>query len=145
MFTPKVIYDGNAIAYSSRDLAIGQSHSVRILRLFVTQTASILNPPANSFRELRKFISGQTQQQTPKVIMAINLLQLIVRQASNLQHPNNVKAFFSKRAGFRSLGGGLEVWKGFYQYAVDLLCFITADPKPGVYDLHETKFLSMWT
>ncbi|KAI6043075.1 Piwi domain-containing protein [Pisolithus marmoratus] len=84
------------------------------------------------FNELRQFLDGRLKQQTPKVIVAINLLQLIVRQGPNLQvvprrclrntdtflnrkYPNNVKSFFTKDAGRVTLGGGLEAWKGFYQ------------------------------
>ena len=33
----------------------------------------------------------------------------------NRKYPNNVKAFFTKEAGFRRLDSGLDLWKGFYQ------------------------------
>ncbi|KAF9228654.1 Piwi-domain-containing protein [Gyrodon lividus] len=52
---------------------------------------------------------------TPRATVALNLLQLILRQAPNLKYPNNVKAFFCKEAGSKSLGGGLQVFKGFFQ------------------------------
>ncbi|KAL4065381.1 Piwi-domain-containing protein [Scleroderma citrinum] len=121
-FTPKVIYDGDAIAYSSRVLAFGQAQSFEVNMSgrdsskpgFVV-TLKRVDAAVIDFTELRAFIEGHINQQTPKVIGAINLLQLIVRQAPNLKYPNNVRSFFTKEAGYRKLGGGLDIWKGFYQ------------------------------
>lgn len=121
-FTPKVIYDGDAIAYSSHVLAFGQSQTFEIhmsdrapSKRPYTVTLRRVDAAVIDFNELRQFIEGRIKQQTPKVIQAITLLQLIVRQAPNLKYPNNVKSFFAKEVGFRKLGGGLDIWKGFYQ------------------------------
>lgn len=125
-FTPKVIYDGDAIAYSSHVLAFGQSQTFEInmsdrpttsttSKRNYTITLKRVDAAVIDFNELRQFIEGRIKQQTPKVIQAITLLQLIVRQAPNLKYPNNVKAFFAKEVGYRKLGGGLDIWKGFYQ------------------------------
>ncbi|KAI6150981.1 Piwi-domain-containing protein [Pisolithus tinctorius] len=116
LFTPKVIYDGDAIAYSGRILAFGQSHTFEVdmsdrgtsKRRFAV-TLKRVDASVIDFNDLRQFLDGRLKQQTPKVIVAINLLQLIVRQGPNLQ------SFFTKDAGRVTLGGGLEAWKGFYQ------------------------------
>lgn len=122
LFTPKVIYDGDAIAYSGRILAFGQSHTFEVdmsdrgtsKRRFAV-TLKRVDASVIDFNDLRQFLDGRLKQQTPKVIVAINLLQLIVRQGPNLKYPNNIKSFFTKDAGRVTLGGGLEAWKGFYQ------------------------------
>ncbi|PCH38271.1 Piwi-domain-containing protein [Wolfiporia cocos MD-104 SS10] len=48
--------------------------------------------------------------------MAVNLLQIIVRQAANQRHgfPLDAKSFFTNRHSIQ-LGGGLEAWRGFFQ------------------------------
>ncbi|KAG6817094.1 hypothetical protein H0H87_012862 [Tephrocybe sp. NHM501043] len=46
--------------------------------------------------------------------MATNLLQLLVRQGPNMNHINNGKAYFTPE-GSRAIGGGLELWRGFFQ------------------------------
>ncbi|KAF9239655.1 Piwi domain-containing protein [Melanogaster broomeanus] len=70
-----------------------------------------------SVRDLRKLIDGRITQMTPRATIALNLLQLILRQAPNLKYANNIRAFFCKEAGSRNLGGGLQIFKGFYQCA----------------------------
>jgi eukaryotic translation initiation factor 2C len=31
------------------------------------------------------------------------------------KYPNNTRAFFTKDAGIQPLGGGLELWRGYFQ------------------------------
>ncbi|KAF8840966.1 Piwi-domain-containing protein [Paxillus ammoniavirescens] len=105
VFSPKVIYDSDAIAYSS--------HTLISSEFWLSSSA---NHRADiSTRDLRQLIQGGTTQMTPRATIALNLLQLILRQAPNLKYPNNVKAFFCREAGSKSLGGGLEIFKGFFQ------------------------------
>ncbi|KAN0075335.1 Piwi domain containing protein [Tylopilus felleus] len=128
IFTPKVIYDSDAIAYSSTVLSFGNATTfevnmsdrapregaVQARGLFRVALKRVDAAPI-TFEDLQHLIDGRTKQQTPRATVALNLVQLIVRQAPNLKYPNNVRAFFCREAGSRELGGGLEVFRGFYQ------------------------------
>jgi len=129
VFTPKVIYDGDAIAYSSTVLPFGNAATFEVnmstsdrppregtqARGIFRVTLRRVDAATVTFDDLQALIDGRTKQQTPRATVALNLVQLIVRQAPNLKYPNNVKAFFCREAGHRALGGGLEVFKGYYQ------------------------------
>ncbi|KIM57915.1 hypothetical protein SCLCIDRAFT_28441 [Scleroderma citrinum Foug A] len=65
---------------------------------------------ANNFMKLRRqplWLEGYLKQGA-KYPSRMNPLSL-------RNYPNNVKAFFTKEAGFRRLGGGLDLWKRCYQ------------------------------
>ncbi|KAI6110019.1 Piwi domain-containing protein [Pisolithus sp. B1] len=133
LFTPKVIYDGDADRILLRHAGFWAiPHGKYSFRLHISAfevnmsdrgpskrrlavTLKRVDASTIDFNELRQFLDGRLKQQTPKVIVAINLLQLIVRQGPNLKYPNNIRSFFTKDAGKVALGGGLEAWKGFYQ------------------------------
>ncbi|KAG6379119.1 Piwi domain-containing protein [Boletus reticuloceps] len=128
VFKPKVIYDSDAIAYSSRVLPFGNAAtfdvnmSDRAPREGAAQSRGIfritlkrVDAAPVSFEDLQHLIDGRTTQLTSRADVALTLVQLIVRQAPNLKYPNNVKAFFCREAGSRALGGGLEVFRGYYQ------------------------------
>ncbi|KAF8436955.1 Piwi domain-containing protein [Boletus edulis BED1] len=128
VFKPKVIYDSDAIAYSSRVLPFGNAAtfdvnmSDRAPREGAGQPRGIfritlkrVDAAPVSFEDLQHLIDGRTTQLTSRADVALTLVQLIVRQAPNLKYPNNVKAFFCREAGSRALGGGLEVFRGYYQ------------------------------
>ncbi|KAG2348507.1 Piwi-domain-containing protein [Suillus weaverae] len=97
--------------YSSRELPLSgrDSQNVRVRRFFF-----IFRLLAN-YSGLQAFIDGKQTKQTAQVLTAINVLQLIIRQAPNLKYPNNTRAFFTKDAGIQTLGGGLELWRGYFQ------------------------------
>ncbi|KAG2742218.1 hypothetical protein P692DRAFT_20879776 [Suillus brevipes Sb2] len=61
------------------------------------------------FSALQAIIDGKQKKQTPQVLTAINVLQLIVPQA-----PNLCIALLSD-AGIQPLDGGLELWRGYFQ------------------------------
>ncbi|KIJ60652.1 hypothetical protein HYDPIDRAFT_43184 [Hydnomerulius pinastri MD-312] len=124
VFKPKVIYDSDAIAYSSHVLSFGNSATFDVnmsdrgpptARNVWRVTLTRVNAADVDFNDLRRLINGESNQLTPKAAIALNLLQLIVRQAPNLKYANNVRAFFCREAGSRPLGGGLEIFKGFFQ------------------------------
>ncbi|KAH7889904.1 Piwi-domain-containing protein [Phlebopus sp. FC_14] len=127
VFTPKVIYDSDAICYASRVLPFGNSATFTVNmsdrsltdpsggRGIFTVKLTRVDAADINFKDLAHILEGRTAQQSPKVLVAINLIQLILRQAPNLRYANNVKSFFTRQAGSKRLGGGLEVYKGFYQ------------------------------
>ncbi|KAG1736714.1 Piwi domain-containing protein [Suillus lakei] len=129
-FTPRCIFDGAVILYSSRELPLsggdcqtfevnmsdkprvdGSAPTRGILQVSLKKVAA----DPITFRELQAFIDRKQTKQTAQVLTAINVLQLIVRQAPNLKYPNNTRAFFTKDAGIQTLGGGLELWRGYFQ------------------------------
>ncbi|OJA17422.1 hypothetical protein AZE42_04820 [Rhizopogon vesiculosus] len=118
LFTPRCIYDGTVILYSLRELPLiggdSQTLSLSTRGLFHVALKKVSGDTVD-FDELRAFIEGRQTKQTPKVLTAINVLQLIIRQAPNLKYPNNTRAFFTKDAGIQGLGGGLELWRGYFQ------------------------------
>ncbi|KAG2041475.1 ribonuclease H-like domain-containing protein [Suillus americanus] len=130
LFTPRCIFDGTVIMYSSRELPLsgrdcqtfevnmsdkprvdGSAPTRGILQVTLKKVAA---DPID-FNGLQAFIDQKQTKQTPQVLTAINVLQLIIRQAPNLKYPNNTRAFFTKDAGIQSLGGGLELWRGYFQ------------------------------
>ncbi|KAF8558461.1 Piwi-domain-containing protein [Imleria badia] len=128
VFKPKVIYDSDAIAYSSTVLPFGNAATFDVnmsdrppregggqSRGIFRVTLKRVDAAPITFEDLQRLLDGRTTQLTPRATVALNLIQLIVRQAPNLKYPNNVKAFFCREAGSRSLGGGLEIFKGYYQ------------------------------
>ncbi|KAG1858414.1 Piwi domain-containing protein [Suillus subalutaceus] len=130
LFTPRCIFDGTVIMYSSRELPLsgrdsqtfdvnmsdkprvdGSAPTRGVLQVTLKKVAA---DPID-FNGLQAFIDGKQTKQTAQVLTAINVLQLIIRQAPNLKYPNNTRAFFTKDAGIQTLGGGLELWRGYFQ------------------------------
>lgn len=81
-------------------------------------------------RALNDFISQRTISSS-RTLTAINLLQLLIRAAPNLyvkyrsrtsmfthykarMYPHNLRAYYTD-AGMERIGGGLELWRGFFQ------------------------------
>ncbi|KAG1899568.1 uncharacterized protein F5891DRAFT_1189727 [Suillus fuscotomentosus] len=58
----------------------GSSPTCRILQVYLKKVAA---EPID-FSALQAFIEGKQRKQTPQVLMAINVLQLIIHQAPNL-------------------------------------------------------------
>ncbi|KAG8217323.1 putative argonaute-like protein [Butyriboletus roseoflavus] len=129
LFSPKVIYDSDAIAYSSAVLSFGNAATFDVnmtdrppregapgqMRGVIQVALKRVDAAPITFEDLQQLVDGRTAQLSPRAAVAINLIQLIVRQGPNLKYPNNVKAFFCREAGSRALGGGLEILKGYYQ------------------------------
>ncbi|KAG2158147.1 Piwi-domain-containing protein [Suillus bovinus] len=130
LFTPRCIFDGAVIMYSPRELPLSgrdsQTFEVNMsnkprtdgsapTRGIVQVSLKMVAADPIDFSGLQAFIDGKQTKQTPQVLTAINVLQLIIRQAPNLKYPNNTRAFFTKDAGIQPLGGGLELWRGYFQ------------------------------
>ncbi|KIK45842.1 hypothetical protein CY34DRAFT_22361 [Suillus luteus UH-Slu-Lm8-n1] len=129
-FPPRCIFDGAVIMYSARELPLSgrdsQTFDVNMsdkprtdgsapTRGVIQVSLKMVAADPIDFSALQDFIDGKQRKQTPQVLTAINLLQLIVRQAPNLKYPNNTRAFFTKDAGIQPLDGGLELWRGYFQ------------------------------
>ncbi|KAJ4488451.1 Piwi domain-containing protein [Lentinula aciculospora] len=126
IFSPRALYDGNALLYSSHMLRLAGGGSAKfdidltglrteakpgargVYTVQLTLTSS--NPIRPS--DLEDVIQGE--HASPKSITAINLLQLLIRQAPNQLYPHNTKAYFTD-AQKADLGIGLELWRGFFQ------------------------------
>ncbi|KAI9569067.1 Piwi domain-containing protein [Boletus coccyginus] len=121
------IYDGDAIAYSSTVLSFGNAATFDVnmsdrppreggqSRGVIRIALKRVNAAPITFEDLQGLLDGRTTQLSSSATVALNLVQLILRQAPNLKYPNNVRAFFCREAGSRVLGGGLEILKGYYQ------------------------------
>ncbi|KAJ7184221.1 argonaute-like protein [Mycena filopes] len=112
MFSPRGVYDWQKLAFIVRlgndpNAPVG---SPGVFVVQITRTASDKVRPM----DLNQLIqNGGTIDR--KAATAINLLQLLIRQSSNQNNPtNNGRAFFSE-IGKKSLPGGIELWRGFFQ------------------------------
>lgn len=126
-FNPRVVYDGRALAYSpGKALPLaggtGESFSINLnsnvqvphdsrgaMQIRLNQTSGVPIQPTDVNALIHR------QQQSTGALTATNLLQLIIRQAPNLHHTNNGRAYFpNDRSQIRDIGGGLELWRGLY-------------------------------
>ncbi|THU80085.1 Piwi-domain-containing protein [Dendrothele bispora CBS 962.96] len=140
-FTPKCIYDGNVILFSSRNLGVTafldfqvnisdravpdqaqaqtQAQGARPPRgLYTVRISATAAEPVRP-SHLKKLISGKASTlasglEASQAATATNLLQLLVRQAPNQNNIHNARAYFSE-LGKMEIGGGLELWRGFFQ------------------------------
>ncbi|CAL1713053.1 unnamed protein product [Somion occarium] len=110
-FTPRAVYDGGAILYSThRDIptqVFTVQFSPRLLHQVRFTPVKQVDPNA-----LRSAVANKGRID----ISVVTLLQLIVRQAPSIRHVNAVRArsFYSNK-GERDIGGGLVAWHGFFQ------------------------------
>ncbi|KAK7023907.1 Argonaute-like protein [Favolaschia claudopus] len=129
IFHPRGVFDGTRLLYISHTLNLpggsgGASFTVRlgsdpnapvgspgVFQVLISKTASDVIRPS----DLQQLIAGPNQVIGAKAATAMNLLQLLIRQTSNQNHPtNNGRAFFSD-GGKKVISGGIELWRGFYQ------------------------------
>lgn len=113
------LFDGKSILYSAAplDLPDGTSGNYTLVvpgKGRVTVKVARVAGETVTFDDLKRFLTGQISDQTPKVSVALNLLQFIVRQAPNLKYPNNGRAYFTS-GGSKDLRGGLQLFRGFFQ------------------------------
>ncbi|KAJ7261381.1 ribonuclease H-like domain-containing protein [Mycena haematopus] len=129
VFHPRGVYDGKSLLYLSHRLNLpggggAASFTVRlgndpnapvgapgVYEVIISKTASEIIRPS----DVNRLIAAPGQTIDRKAATAMNLLQLLIRQSSNQNHPtNNGRAYFSP-AGKKSLLDGIELWRGFYQ------------------------------
>ncbi|KAJ4488415.1 Piwi domain-containing protein [Lentinula aciculospora] len=148
IFSPRALYDGSALVYSSHrlELASGDGSSFLIgwsdkpiegergsFRVTLKLTAGEMIRPKN----LGTLIQQKAATNDPEVNTAVNLLNILIRQDSNQRYPHNARAFYSS-VGKMKLPG-IELWRGFHQsvrltreYALlNIDTTMTAIYKPG--------------
>ncbi|KAF9032330.1 hypothetical protein BDZ89DRAFT_1037173 [Hymenopellis radicata] len=121
-FRPKALYDGDAIIYSSHRLKLPDSKGGSILVSLSDVQGSaplveggkgvIMVSPTIWPEDIKVLINTQATSKTATT--ATNLLQLIIKQATNQNYPHSARAFFSS-AGIKPIGGGLELWRGRFR------------------------------
>jgi len=62
---------------------------------------------------LHRFIEGK-QSQDNAVLTAIMALNVVIRMGPNQKYPFNTRSFFTPE-GRKSIGGGMELWRGYFQ------------------------------
>ncbi|KAJ7871472.1 Piwi domain-containing protein [Mycena olivaceomarginata] len=129
LFHPRGVYDGKRLLYLSHKLKLpggggAASFTVRlgndpdapvgdpgVFQVLISKTASEIIRPA----DLNALMSVQGQTIDRKAATAMNLLQLLIRQSAHQNNPtNNGRAYFSP-TGKKTLPGGIELWRGFFQ------------------------------
>ncbi|KAJ4464674.1 Piwi domain-containing protein [Lentinula edodes] len=124
IFSPRALYDGKALVYSSHRLKLASGDGSSFLvgwsdrpvegnrgtfRVTLKLTAGEMIRPKN----LSTLIQQKAAVDNPEVTTAVNLLNILIRQDSNQKYPHNAKAFFSS-VGKMNLPG-IELWRGFHQ------------------------------
>ncbi|KAF9463147.1 Piwi domain-containing protein [Collybia nuda] len=125
IFSPRAVYDGKALLYAPQALQLPSSGGGTFLvsltsqapvigtrgtfQVKISQTIGDVIKPESDINRLI-----MTRQTSTQAAIATNLLQLLIRQQSNQQHPNNNKAYFTP-VGKREIAYGLELWRGYFQ------------------------------
>ncbi|KAJ6547086.1 ribonuclease H-like domain-containing protein [Mycena capillaripes] len=120
VFTPRAVYDGNRLLYSSKaiDNGVYRVHGSNQnappdapgwYDIKITRTIGEPIVPANLNQLMTK---GQA---TPQTATAMNLLQLLLSQAKNQASPNTGRAYFVPEGKQPLRGMAVELWRGFNQ------------------------------
>jgi eukaryotic translation initiation factor 2C len=127
IFTTPASYDGRKNAFSMYELQLGPTGSrefnvslprqgpppapggrpPKIYKMKLTKAAEI------NTELLHRFIEGK-QSQDNAVLTAIMALNVVIRMGPNQKFPFNTRSFFTPE-GRKPIGGGLELWRGFFQ------------------------------
>jgi eukaryotic translation initiation factor 2C len=127
IFTASASYDGRKNAFSMYKLQLGPYDSMefnvslpregpppapggrppKIYKMKVTLAAEI------NTELLHRFIEGK-QSQDNAVLTAIMALNVVIRMGPNQKYPFNTRSFFTPE-GRKSIGGGMELWRGYFQ------------------------------
>ncbi|KAJ7632788.1 argonaute-like protein [Roridomyces roridus] len=125
LFNPRGVYDGRNLFYISHTLNLpgggtgtftvnlGNSNSGRgVFEVRLARTSSVVVRPSH----VQKAISNEAHLGDPKVATAINVLNLLLRQAFKENYPTNYGGSFFGPAGMQPVqGSGIELWRGFFQ------------------------------
>ncbi|ESK92884.1 argonaute-like protein [Moniliophthora roreri MCA 2997] len=76
----------------------------------LTKTSAV---PVN-FSDLPRLLKTRGSS-VEAITVATNLLQLIIKQASNQNHPHNARSYFTDQGKMIVQGSGLELLRGFFQ------------------------------
>ncbi|KAK0421940.1 argonaute-like protein [Armillaria borealis] len=123
VFTHRAVYDGRKIAFTVKKLPVNEKGSFkvpygvrpagpdastpRIFNIKLTE-AVVVNPEV-----LKRFIAGNHSQEN-SVLMAITALNVVVRMEPSLNHPFNIRSFFTS-SETANVGLGVELWRGYFQ------------------------------
>ncbi|KZT69027.1 Piwi-domain-containing protein [Daedalea quercina L-15889] len=116
IFNPRAVFDGRRNLFAKSDTLNGEYEvhmsnrpGKGIFKVKLMRVSSI--EPANIQRLMA---SGGAQQ--GENTMALNLLQIVVRQATNMRHgfAPDARAFFVQN-GSRDMPMGLQAWHGYFQ------------------------------
>ncbi|KAJ3737315.1 ribonuclease H-like domain-containing protein [Lentinula guzmanii] len=124
IFSPRALYDGKALVYSSHRLELPSGDGSSFL---IGWSDKLVEGNRGTFRVTLKLTAGEIIRpknldvlgkqkaavNNPEVTTAVNLLNILIRQDSNQKNPHNARAFFSS-TGKMSLPG-IELWRGFHQ------------------------------
>ncbi|KAG9100047.1 hypothetical protein FS749_016392 [Ceratobasidium sp. UAMH 11750] len=122
-FTPRVVYDGRQNMFASRrlslpdgdfgtfDVSLGPPREgerpPRVYEIALMHVAEI------SPRVLDQYQRGQ-QSYESMVTSALTALNVIIRMEPLMQYPWSNRSFLTNHEA-RSVGGGLELWRGYFQ------------------------------
>lgn len=125
VFTQRAVYDGRKIVFTVKKLPVNEKGSVefkvpygvrpagpevgppRIFKIKLTE-AAVVNPEV-----LKRFIAGNHSQEN-SVLTAITALNVVVRMEPSLNHPFNIRSFFTN-SEIANVGLGVELWRGYFQ------------------------------
>ncbi|PBK62366.1 argonaute-like protein [Armillaria solidipes] len=125
VFTHRAVYDGRKIAFTVKKLPVNEKGSVefkvpygvrpagpdasapRIFKIKLTE-AAVVNPEV-----LKRFIAGNHSQEN-SVLTAITALNVVLRMEPSLNHPFNIRSFFTS-SETANVGLGVELWRGYFQ------------------------------
>ncbi|PBK85438.1 Piwi-domain-containing protein [Armillaria gallica] len=125
VFTHRAVYDGRKIAFTVKKLPVNEKGSVefkvpygvrpagpdagapRIFKIKLTE-AAVVNPEV-----LKRLIAGNHSQEN-SVLTAITALNVVVRMEPSLNHPFNIRSFFTN-SETANVGLGVELWRGYFQ------------------------------
>ncbi|KDR77481.1 hypothetical protein GALMADRAFT_266956 [Galerina marginata CBS 339.88] len=128
VFTPKIVYDGRKIAFSSHELPLGdegrRQFDVSIPRPAGSSSDGSTRPPKVHHiilklvaklnpKLLQEYVKGE-QSTTENILSTITAFNVVIRMEPNQNHPFNKRAFFTS-ADRRAIGGGIELWRGIFQ------------------------------
>ncbi|KAF7729871.1 eukaryotic translation initiation factor 2C, 2 [Apophysomyces ossiformis] len=120
----KVVFDGRKNVYAPKILPLGADHS----KVFeITLPESETKRGAETFKvhikkvnhvnmeELRLFLRGEAALSN-NCLSAITVLDHLIRYWPSLNHSSKGSSFYLPNDK-RSIGGGVEIWQGYYQSA----------------------------
>ncbi|KJA16837.1 hypothetical protein HYPSUDRAFT_58011 [Hypholoma sublateritium FD-334 SS-4] len=126
IFTPKLVYDGQKMAYSIQALNLGGQNAgqfnvafprtgggnaagrePQVFSITLAQVATI------NTEILRRFVDGK-QAWDENISNALMAYNIAIRTEPNLQNPYRGRSFYI-HSDRQSIGGGLEVWRGIFQ------------------------------
>ncbi|KAJ6488611.1 argonaute-like protein [Mycena vitilis] len=120
VFSPRAVYDGNKLLYSSANIANGtyrvhgsnQNAPHDAPGWYDIQIARTAGEPIVPTNLNKLMTKGQA---TPQTTTATNLLQLLLSQAKNQASPNTGRAYFMPEGKQPLRGMAVELWRGYYQ------------------------------